>query len=92
EPGVLIKYLPGVPLSFDVNFNVVFQKVLTTGVSYRNRESVDFLAIARMTPQLQVGYSYDYPIGEIRRISNGSHEVMVSYLFRFARSGVTSPR
>lgn len=92
EPGALIKYLPGIPLSFDVNFNVVFQKVLTAGISYRNRESVDFLAIARMTPQLQVGYSYDYPIGNIRRISNGSHEVMASYLFRFARSGVTSPR
>lgn len=92
EPSVLIKYFAGVPVSFDINMNFVFRKVLTLGLSYRKRESIDFLLKAQLTPQLQFGYSYDYPIGEISRLSSGSHEIMVNYLFRYVRSNVTSPR
>ena len=92
EPGTLIKYLPGLPFSFDVSMNVIFHEAITTGISYRKNESVDFLLKAQVTPQLQFGYAYDYPINKIARISNGSHEMMVSYFFRFVRSGINSPR
>lgn len=92
EPSMLIKYLAGVPVSFDLNMNFVFRKVLTLGLSYRKRESVDFLLKAQITSQLQFGYAYDYPVGEIARLSSGSHEIMVNYLFRYVKSNVRSPR
>jgi type IX secretion system PorP/SprF family membrane protein len=92
EPAVLIKYLSGIPISFDVNVNMIYRKVLTLGLSYRKTESIDFLLKVQATPQLQVGYAYDYPIGAISRLSNGSHELMVHYLFRYVQKNVTSPR
>jgi type IX secretion system PorP/SprF family membrane protein len=92
EPAGLIKYLSGVPLSFDMNINLIYRKVLTMGLSYRKKESVDFLLKAQVSPQLQVGYAYDYPIGVISRLSNGSHELMVHYVFRYVQKNVTSPR
>lgn len=92
EPGLLIKYLANVPLSFDLNLNVIFHKVLTTGLSYRKSESIDFLLRAQVTPQLQFGYAYDYPIQEITKLSNGSHELMINYIFRYTRTNVSSPR
>lgn len=92
EPSLLLKYLPGVPLSYDCNLNFIFRKVLTMGLSYRKSESVDFLLKGQVTPQLQFGYSYDYPIGQVSRVSNGSHELMVHYLFRYVRKNVASPR
>lgn len=92
EPALLIKYLHGVPVSFDINANFIYRKVLMMGLSYRKSESVDFLLRAQITPQLQVGYAYDHPIGVISRISNGSHELMVHYLFRYTQSKVASPR
>ena len=92
EPSTLMKYLPGLPVSFDINVNVVFHEAITTGISYRKGESVDFLLKAQITPQLQFGYSYDHPINEITRISNGSHEMMVGYIFSFVRSRINSPR
>jgi type IX secretion system PorP/SprF family membrane protein len=92
EPAGLIKYLSGVPVSFDVNINLIYRKVLTLGLSYRKKESVDFLMKAQVSPQLQFGYAYDYPIGVISRLSNGSHELMVHYLFRYVQKNVTSPR
>lgn len=91
-PGVLLKYLPDLPLSFDVNLNMVYRKALTLGFSYRKSESVDFLLKAQVTPQLQFGYSYDHPVGYVSRLSNGSHEIMVHYLFRYVQAQVPSPR
>jgi type IX secretion system PorP/SprF family membrane protein len=92
EPSMLIKYMESVPLSFDVNLNLIIQKVLTTGFSYRKEESVDFLFKAQVMPQLQLGYSYDHAIGRVARLSNGSHEVMVQYVFRYAHKKLSSPR
>jgi type IX secretion system PorP/SprF family membrane protein len=92
EPGALVKYLPGLPLSFDLNVNVVFHRVLSSGISYRKGESIDLILKGQVTPQLQFGYAYDHPIGVIKTLSNGSHEIMVSYLFKFVRSGINSPR
>lgn len=92
EPSILLKFLPGVPLSFDINMNMVFRKVLTMGVSYRKSESIDFLLKAQITSQLQFGYSYDHGIGEIANVSSGSHELMINYLFRYIQRNVQSPR
>lgn len=92
EPGILLKYLAGVPFSYDINMNFIYRKVLAMGLSYRKTESIDFLVRAQVTPQLQFGYAYDHGIGEFASASNGSHEVMINYLFRYVRSNVQSPR
>lgn len=92
EPGFLLKYLYGIPLSFDINVNVTIRQALSVGFSYRKSESVDFLFKTRITPQLQIGYAYDYPIGNIALISTGSHEFMINYVFSFTESNVSSPR
>lgn len=92
EPGFLLKYIKGLPLSYDLNLLTTFRKVLGLGVSYRKSESVDFLMRLHLTPQLQFGYAYDFPIGSIADSANGSHEIMGRYIFKFKQSNVVSPR
>jgi type IX secretion system PorP/SprF family membrane protein len=92
EPSTLIKYLPNLLLSYDINVNFVYRKVLTSGLSYRGNESIDFLLKAQVTRQLQFGYAYDYPISLSSRFSNGSHEFMVNYVFKYVRKNISSPR
>lgn len=92
EPSVLLKYYPGLPVSFDVNTCLVIRNALTLGLSYRKKESVDILMRAQLTRQLQFGYSYDHVIGEVANISRGTHEISVSYLFKFLHDNVESPR
>jgi type IX secretion system PorP/SprF family membrane protein len=92
EPSGLLKYLSGVPLSYDVNLNMIYRQVLITGLSYRRHESIAFLLRAQVTPQLLLGYAYDYPTATISRIGNGSHELMVNYVFRNVQKNVISPR
>lgn len=92
EPGLLMKYMHGVPLSFDLNMNLIFREVVTMGISYRKSESFDLLLKCQVTPQLQFGYSYDFPVGQVSNIANASHEIAVQYLFRFIQPDVASPR
>ncbi|HKZ38782.1 MAG TPA: type IX secretion system membrane protein PorP/SprF [Chryseolinea sp.] len=92
EPSMLLKYLAAVPLSFDLNVNLIYRKALTLGLSYRKSESIDFMFRGKITPQLLLGYSYDHPIGEFSRQSKGSHELMVNYLFKYVQSKIASPR
>jgi type IX secretion system PorP/SprF family membrane protein len=92
EPGILIKYKPNLPLSFDLNACLIIKQALTLGLSYRKSESIDFLLKAQLTPQLQLGYAYDFVIGEVSNLSRGSHELMVSYLFKYSHDNIASPR
>jgi len=92
EPSVLLKYYAGSPLSFDINACLVIRNALTLGLSYRKKESVDFLMKAQLNRQLQLGYSYDHVIGELANLSRGTHELSVSYLFKFSHDNITSPR
>lgn len=92
EPGFLIKYFPGLPVSFDANVNTVIHKVLIVGVSYRKSESVDLLLRAQVTRQLQLGYGYDHMVGKVSRLTYPSHELIVNYRIKPLRSGASSPR
>ncbi len=92
QPGFLIKYINGLPLSYDLNLIATFKEVVSIGASYRKEESIDFLLRLQVTPQLQFGYAYDYAIGNLSGISNGSHELMARYIFKFKHSNIDSPR
>lgn len=85
QPGILVKYLPGVPVSFDFHFAAIFNEVLLTGLSYRSFESVDLVLQAKITPQLKAGYNFDYPIGKVGELNHSSHEIMLNYLFKYSR-------
>lgn len=92
QPGLMIKYLPGVPVSFDFSLAAIINEVLLTGLSYRSFESIDLLIQAKVTPQLKIGYNFDYPISKVSQLSHSSHEIMLNYIFKFSRYRIKRPR
>lgn len=92
QPGILIKYVQGRPLSYDINLSTVLKDVLLLGISYRSLESIDLIFQAKITPQLKFGYSYDFPLSQLSEISRSSHEIMLNYVFKFSNKGITAPR
>jgi type IX secretion system PorP/SprF family membrane protein len=92
EPGLFVKYFPNLPVSFDVNLNFIYRKVLTGGVSYRKNESIDFIFKFQLTPQFQFGYAYDYPINSVTSLGSASHELLIHYVFRNVQKNVESSR
>jgi hypothetical protein len=53
------------------------------GASYRNKRSVGVLFQFAINNQLRVAYTYDFDTGYLGHYSNGSHEIMLRYEFRY---------
>ncbi|MCU0377091.1 MAG: type IX secretion system membrane protein PorP/SprF [Bacteroidales bacterium] len=92
KPSTLIRYSMAEPLEVDINANLIFADILWIGGSYRIAEqaAVALLDI-QVTPQLKLGYSFDYQLGHLNKYTNGTHEVTLRYEFEFSVTA-TSPR
>lgn len=85
KPNLLVKYVNGSPTQFDINANFLLSETLWLGASYRSLDSFDFLASVFITPNLQVGYSYDFTNTALAKAQQGSHEIALK--FRLAVRG-----
>jgi type IX secretion system PorP/SprF family membrane protein len=88
KPNVLVKYVSGSPVQFDVNANFLLKETLWLGGSLRSMDSFDIIAEIQVTPNIQVGYSYDFTTSKLARVEKGSHEIVLN--FRFATKGSLS--
>ncbi|WP_299770132.1 type IX secretion system membrane protein PorP/SprF [uncultured Dokdonia sp.] len=79
KPAFLVKAVSGAPLIADLSANFMFYEKLRLGVSYRWDDSVSGLAGFQLTPQLLLGYSYDYTTTELQRFNTGSHEIALRF-------------
>jgi type IX secretion system PorP/SprF family membrane protein len=77
---------------FDINGNFILADILWIGGSWRTTEqvAVGILQI-QPTPQLMVGFSYDYPYGKTKTYSKGSTEFILRYEFGYKVSAA-NPR
>lgn len=89
EPSLLVKAVAAAPYQFDLNCKTFFEKKYWIGLSYRDQESIVFLA-GLEHKQFKFGVSYDYSITNIRKYSSGSHEIYLAYnihsLFKKAKN------
>lgn len=92
KPNVLLRWEEGGPFQFDLNANVLFAEVLWVGVSYRMQDSVDGLLEFVINNQLNVGYSYGYPITPLANAQSGTHEFVLNYRIKRNKNVVFSPR
>ncbi|MEO1653166.1 MAG: PorP/SprF family type IX secretion system membrane protein, partial [Bacteroidota bacterium] len=81
KPAVFAKFVPGAPISLDINTNVNILDRLEVGVSYRWDDSIDLLVILPVGKHLTFAYAYDATITELGDYNRGSHEIMLRYEF-----------
>ncbi|MBD3748903.1 MAG: type IX secretion system membrane protein PorP/SprF [Sphingobacteriales bacterium] len=79
KPNLLVKYVNGSPMEFDLNASVLFSKTLWLGASYRSADSFDALAAVYITPDLQLGYSYDFTTTKLAQVQRGTHEISLQF-------------
>ena len=94
KPSILLKAVKGSAPAFDINMNAWFQNNLGFGVSYRPNDAVVGLFEIQLSPQLRLGYAYDYTISSLKTYNvGGSHELMLRYEFNLPKYiPVLSPR
>jgi type IX secretion system PorP/SprF family membrane protein len=82
-PSTLVTFSSGQKLLYDVNAHFILLDRLWLGASYRNNRSVAGLLQLAINNQFRIAYTYDFDLSELRKYSNGSHEIMVRYEFRY---------
>jgi type IX secretion system PorP/SprF family membrane protein len=92
KPATLIKYVAGAPLIADFSANFMFNDCLTLGASYRTSDSVSGLVSLQISPQILVGYAYDYTTTELQNYNSGTHEIMLRFELVSRKKGLKSPR
>ncbi len=89
-PSFLLSLSPGEKALLDLNAHFGFSERLWAGVSYRSTGSLSALFQFSISNQLKVAYSYYLDFNRIGRFSNGSHEIMLRYEFRY-KADVINP-
>lgn len=92
KPSAYVKYVDGSPLIADGSLNFLFNEVLNVGASYRWDDSVSALLGFRISPEFDIGYSYDYPITDVSNYNSGSHELFIRFHLMPKVLKIKSPR
>lgn len=79
KPAVMAIFVKGAPVSVDLTANVLYNEKFEFGAAYRFGDAVSVLMNVNVTPNLRVGYSYDYVTSNLSQFSSGSHEIMLLY-------------
>lgn len=92
-PSTQIRIQERAPVSVDVNFIGVIHDVVGLGASWRLGDSVVGLFEVQINDNFHVGYGYDFTTSDLRRYSNGSHEIMLNYRvkIRYLHKGLECP-
>lgn len=92
KPSVMIKYTLTGSLRLDLNANLIVADIVWLGASWRTGESalVGMFEV-QVTPQIKLGYSYDYNLGMLSSFIGGTHEVAMRFDLN-RRVNSSSPR
>ena len=90
--SVLAKYVDGSPLQVDVSEVVTFKDKIWIGASYRSFAVIGVMAGVNITPQIRIGFAYDYPLTIMNEYSQGNSEFLLNYTMYYDQPKVLSPR
>lgn len=83
-PNVMLQnnWTTGAQVSWGTN--VTIDENFIAGLFHRSQDASIALFAVKVNEQLQVGYSYDFTLSALRRISSGSHEIRLKYTFGYS--------
>lgn len=79
-PSFLVSYVLHAPFAFDANVKVGYQDKLWVGGSFRNNDSFSLLAGFNVAKLVNLSYSYDVNTSGLRKVNNGTHEIVLGFL------------
>ncbi|MDR6193547.1 type IX secretion system membrane protein PorP/SprF [Siphonobacter sp. SORGH_AS_0500] len=90
-PSLLVKSVRPVPLSYDVNAKFSYQDRIWAGLSYRHKDAIVGLVGVNINYQINLGYSYDFTMSNLRNVSRGTHEIVIGIMLN-NRQRIICPR
>lgn len=81
QPGAMVSFNVETPFELDINANLIFMDAFWIGGNYRLGDSFSALVQYQFNPNFRIGTAFDFTMTELNSYSNGSVEVMLSYVF-----------
>lgn len=81
KPAFMTKIVKGSDPVVDLTLNALYNNKLEVGVGYRFDDAISGMVNFKATPELRIGYAYDYTTSNLGPFSSGSHEIFVLYNF-----------
>lgn len=66
--------------------------LIMAGLDYRINDAMAIVTKLRITPEIQIGYSYDLDVGTVKTYSTGSHEISLITHISSGERTLKSPR
>lgn len=88
----MVQAVQNAPLQYHINANFLIKEMIWAGASYRNGSAVSAIVGMQINSQFLVSYAYDYTLNSIQKYSQGSHEIVLNYLFSYKGKKVVTPR
>ncbi len=79
SPNILIKKTKGAVPAFDANINVELNSNFSTGISWRNTNSIVCLFNVKLLDMFSLYYSYDLTTSKLRFSGANTHEIMIGF-------------
>ena len=94
KPSVIVKEVSGAPLSMEASVNMLINNKVELGVSSRYEDSITGIVNFYITPDLRIGYAYEYTLSRLQQFNSGSHELILIYRLNTVKlsNSYTSPR
>lgn len=92
KPAVLARISKNLPLVIDYSANVLINKKVTIGVSYRSSDIVTGIFGIQLTDVFYLGYSYDRTLSNLNSYNTGSSEVLLKITIPRKIKTIQSPR
>jgi type IX secretion system PorP/SprF family membrane protein len=92
KPSVMVKFVDSAPLQADINAELIINDRIWVGASGRVWDGLVGMAQVKIKENFWIGYAFDYPLTEIRRVASGTHEIFISYTHFLRKPKIYSPR
>jgi cell division septation protein DedD len=89
-PLAVVRYAPSVPLQFDVNAVLNWQKYGWFALAYKSGNALGVNLGVRVFDNLSAGYAYDISIGKIGTFPGATHEITFRYSFGKSNAEVSN--
>lgn len=93
QPSFLVKAALDAPIQLDLNAIWQYNSKFDFGAMLRSIDAVGVALGMNITENWYFGYMYEYPLNELRRITNQTHEISLRYRWESTlRARIHSPR
>ena len=77
-PSVMFQYVDPAPPQTSIMMKFVYDDKFWAGLTGRTNDALGLVLGMQVNKRINIGYGFDYSLGDVRNYQSGTHEIMIS--------------